>query len=237
MPRPSLPLALLASIVIAFAPRAASAADPANPALGVSPGAPTAPPASPPGPAEAPAATGGQAAPSPAGADAPRTVWDRHVSMYAHLGVGIPNGMLGLSFVYTPVPLLSLELGGGAIGGLGTAFINGTFMVHVKPIRAENWALTLGAGPSVGVFHDSGSSGDDSGGGSVDNERAVWANFELGAEGRFQSGFSVRFAVGMSALLNPGDTKCSPPKGAVNCDSFLQRTMPDFNFSIGFVGL
>ena len=153
---------------------------------------------------------GNAAAESQPEVSVPGSVWDRKLSFYGQLApTGSPVGVLGASVDYAPAPFLSVELGVGVGAGSPPRDygVQGSLLGHLKPARGENWAFTVGAGPSVGNYGTTVWTIDQTDG-ALRYRPAVWANGELGVEARFESGFSWRSALGMSRMLNTGAAVC-----------------------------
>ena len=88
-------------------------------------------------------------------ASEPGSVWDRRLSLYGQLApTGGPFGVVGASVDYAAARFLSFELGVGVGAGSPRSDfgVQAALMGHLKPIRSDNWALTVGAGPSVGNY-------------------------------------------------------------------------------------
>ena len=140
----------------------------------------------------------------------PASVWDRQLSFYGQVApTGSPVGFLGASVDYAPIPILSFELGVGVGAGSPPRDFGAqaALLAHLKPIRNDHWALTVGAGPSVGNYGTTVWTVDQTDG-ALRYRPAVWANGEVGVEARFNSGFSWRSALGVSRMLNPGSGQC-----------------------------
>ena len=140
----------------------------------------------------------------------PGSVWDRRLSLYGQLApTGSPFGVVGASVDFAPARFLSFELGIGVGAGSPPheTGVQAALLGHLKPLRGDNWAFTVGAGPSVGNYGTTVWTIDQTDG-ALRYRPAVWANGELGVEARFDGGFSLRSALGVSRMLNPGAAEC-----------------------------
>lgn len=127
-------------------------------------------------------------------------VWTtQYVTVEAHLGAVTPYGMAGLALDFSPLPWVSLNVGGGA--GLDGAQVGG--MVRLR-FPMGSFAPTISAGTSFGSFKEYG--------GLFHHVRrsvdwAMWINGDLGLEYRWSNGARLRAYGGMAQTQRAVDCR------------------------------
>jgi len=122
------------------------------------------------------------------------------------VGLGAPWGLLGASLDYSVLPWLSIEGGAGA----GIFGPNADVMLHGRVAAGERWALSLGAGLSVGRYSSRGI------GPGIDYKGrewnpAVWGNVEAAIDRRFDSGLTLGVRAGLGNIINVDSGSPCPP--------------------------
>jgi hypothetical protein len=142
----------------------------------------------------------------------------RPLAIEGHLGFGPPIGDAALAVDYSPLPVLSVNLG----IGLSPSGVQYGLMPRVRFVRFGHrvrFAFYVGAGVSAGHYDQpSGGSlaldGSKNGGPArYDWDQAYWLNGEVGMEMRLADGLVIRPYVGLADLLNTKPTRTIPGEG------------------------
>jgi hypothetical protein len=154
--------------------------------------------------------------------------WTRVLAVDAHVGLGTPYGLAGLSVEVSPVRFFAIEAGGGH-SGYGPQ-IAGMARLRI-PFGAD--ALALGGGVSGGDYSAADTFLEPMW--SKDWSPAYWVNLELAYSHRWRNGFELRPYVGVTSLLNPGDAVCVPNNniGDGKCGNPATR-LPYAGLAIGY---
>ena len=138
------------------------------------------------------------------------------LALLAHIGIGAPAGALGIDLDVAPIPVLALGFGAGvSLSGLQFAVIP-----RLRLASGSHTFLTLGSGVSVGRYVNQTSSAgllclflcalEQNGEAPAKQtwQRAVWYNFELGADVYSGGRGLMRTTLGFGLILNEKAYEC-----------------------------